>query len=189
MGDIHMNIKSNKVLALSLVSLLSVVPALQAWRPSMPSCPSFISTPAYNIAVRTKNGYNHSKDGVTAAAVWTKDKAVAGSYATGRGIKNATVWTKDKAVAGSYATGRGIRVASAWSLDKSKAGGRHLLDNKKKYAAATTGAVLAALACMHPAVVRDFLQAGYQSVVNFPYGEKTKAVKAGVSSLWKRVRG
>ena len=167
MGDIHMNIKSNKVLALSLVSLLSVVPALQAWRPSMPSCPSFISTPAYNIAVRTKNGYNHSKDGVTAAAVWTKDKAVAGSYATGRGI----------------------RVASAWSLDKSKAGGRHLLDNKKKYAAATTGAVLAALACMHPAVVRDFLQAGYQSVVNFPYGEKTKAGKAGVSSLWKRVRG
>ena len=156
-----MNIKSNKVLSLSLVSLLSVVPALQAWRPSMPSCPSFISMPAGYVM----NGCNHAKGGLITAAGWTKDKAVAGSCATGRGIK----------------------VASAWSLDKSEAAGRHVWNNKKKYAAATTATVLAALACMYPDVVREYAKNAYEAITGFDYAKRYNQTKEGVSSLWKRV--
>ena len=144
MGDIHMNIKSNKVLALSLITLLSVAPALQSM--------SYVN-----------GAWNGIK--VAPAKTWSVAKATPG-YAW-NGIKVGFSKAFDGAKAASGYAWNGVKAAPAktWAVVKAtpacawnatKSTGRHVWRNKKKYAAATTGTVLAALAYMNPTVVKEY---------------------------------
>ena len=159
-----MNIKSNKVLALSLVSLLSVAPAIQSM--------SYV---------------NAAWDGIKAAPAKTWEVAKATPGYTWNGIKVAPAKTWEVAKATPGYTWNGIKVASDWSLDRSKAAGRHVWNRKKTYASATTAAVLAALACMYPNVVREYAKNAYEAVKGFDCTKRCNQIKDGASSLWKRV--